>query len=57
MIVEDFGLPDNLMIAEGIRAQGWPMIVGAPGEGDRAFAACLRQAEAHFAAAPDADTI
>ena len=51
MIVEDFGLPDNLMIVEGIAAQGWPMIVGASDDdGFGAFVACLRQAEAHFAA-------
>ncbi len=51
MIVEDFGLPDNLMIAEGISAQGWSMIVGASDDGSLdAFAACLRQAETHFAA-------
>ena len=50
MIVEDFGLPDNLMIAEGISAQGWSMIVGAPGDGAfDAFVLCLRQAETHFA--------
>ena len=51
MIVEDFGLPDNLMIAEGISAQGWPMIIGLPGDDIEAFVACLRQAETHFAAA------
>ena len=51
MIAEDFGLPDNLMIAEGIGAQGWSMIVGAPDDGALdAFVACLRQAETHFAA-------
>ncbi len=55
MIVEDFGLPDNLMIAEGISAQGWPMIVGAPGDGDlNAFVACLKQAETRFAETPGA---
>ena len=51
MIAEDFGLPDNLMIAEGISVQGWSMIVGAPDDGAlESFAACLRQAETHFAA-------
>ena len=51
MIVEDFGLPDNLMIAEGISVQGWSMIVGAPDDGALdSFVACLRQAETHFAA-------
>lgn len=51
MIAEDFGLPDNLMIAEGINAQGWSMIVGAFDDDPLdAFVACLRQAETHFAA-------
>ncbi len=50
MIVEDFRLPDNLMIAVGISAQGWPMIVSASSDGGfDAFEACLHQAKAHFA--------
>ena len=48
MVVEDFGLPENLMIAEGLAAQGWPMIVVARDAAREAFSACLRQAKAHF---------
>ncbi len=49
MIVEDFGLPDNLMIAEGLATQGWPMAVGGPGTlTPDLFAACLQRAEAYF---------
>ncbi len=49
MIVEDFGLPENLMIAEGLAAQGWPMVVGVPDTArSEPFSTCLRQAAAHF---------
>lgn len=49
MSVEDFGLPDNLMIVEAIRAQGWDMITrDAPRDALQtdlaAFELCLRQA-------------
>ena len=55
MIVEDFGLPDNLMIAEGLAAQGWPIVVGtADGAALEPFAACLRLAKAHLAGHPPA---
>jgi nucleoside 2-deoxyribosyltransferase len=51
MNVEDFGLPDNLMIVEAIRAQGWEMITRATPRGAlyadlAAFELCLRQAAA-----------
>lgn len=53
MSVEDFGLLDNLMIEEAIRAQGWE-IVTRDVEADRrqtdraGFELCLRQAAAYF---------
>jgi nucleoside 2-deoxyribosyltransferase len=51
MSVEDFGLPDNLMIVEAIRAQGWEMItreapVDALHTDLAAFELCLHQASA-----------
>jgi nucleoside 2-deoxyribosyltransferase len=53
MSVENFGLADNLMIAEAVRSQGWEIVVrdAAP---DRRFTdlegfdRCLRQAAAFF---------
>lgn len=51
MSVEDFGLPDNLMIVEAIRMQGWEMVTrNAPGDALHtdlaAFESCLLQASA-----------
>jgi len=46
MSVEDFGLPDNLMIVEAVRAQGWKIVAGETRAG---FEKCLRQAAVHFA--------
>jgi nucleoside 2-deoxyribosyltransferase len=51
MNVEDFGLPDNLMIVEAIRAQGWEMITRETPRAAiftdlAAFELCLRQAAA-----------
>jgi nucleoside 2-deoxyribosyltransferase len=51
MNVEDFGLPDNLMIVEAIRAQGWEMVTRATPHAALytdlvAFELCLRQAVA-----------
>lgn len=53
MAVENFGLHDNLMIAESIAAQGWEMIAhAAPADALfmdlQAFEACLKQVSAHF---------
>jgi nucleoside 2-deoxyribosyltransferase len=55
MAVENFGLHDNLMIAESIAGQGWEIIVhAAPAEAIftdlQAFDACLKQVSAHFRA-------
>jgi nucleoside 2-deoxyribosyltransferase len=55
MAVENFGLHDNLMIAESIAGQGWEMIVhAAPAEAIftdlQAFDACLKQVSEHFGA-------
>lgn len=47
MSVEDFGLADNLMIVEAMRAQGWDIVSG---ETRAAFEECLRRARAYFEA-------
>ena len=48
MVVENFGLVDNLMIVEAIRAQGWDIVARAVPEDQRmtdlaGFEACLLQ--------------
>lgn len=53
MAVENFGLRDNLMIAESIAAQGWDIVAhAAPPEALftdlKAFELCLRRVSAHF---------
>jgi len=54
MEIENFGLTDNLMIVEAIRAQGWDIVAHAV-PADRAmtdleaFEACLVQVRAHVA--------
>lgn len=53
--VEDFGLFDNLMIAQAIRAQGRDVVAQEAAPESRytdlaGFELCLRQAAAHFAA-------
>ncbi|MEF3366702.1 nucleoside 2-deoxyribosyltransferase [Methylocystis sp. 9N] len=53
MSVENFGLLDNLMIVEAIRAQGWDIVVRDPPAERRfedldGFEHCLRQAAAFF---------
>lgn len=55
MGVENFGLVDNLMIAEAVRAQGWDIVVhDAPPQRRftdlEGFDRCLRQAAAFFRA-------
>jgi nucleoside 2-deoxyribosyltransferase len=55
MSVENFGLMDNLMIAEAVRSQGWDIVVrDAPPERRftdlEGFDRCLRQAAAFFRA-------
>ncbi len=47
MSVEDFGLADNLMIVEAVRAQGWDIVSA---EAREAFEECLRRAGAYFEA-------
>lgn len=54
MVVENFGLADNLMIVEAIRLQGWDMVSHTASTHDvlsslQGFEACLTQARAHFA--------
>ena len=49
MVVEDFDLPDNLMIAEAIRTQGWDIVTGPVAESETLtsldqFEHCVRQA-------------
>jgi nucleoside 2-deoxyribosyltransferase len=55
MAVENFGLHDNLMIAESIAGQGWEMVVhAAQAEAIfadlQAFEVCLKQVSAYFRA-------
>ena len=53
MVIEDFGLAENLMIVEAIRAQGWDIVARAV-PADRimidlgGFEACLVQLKAHL---------
>lgn len=59
MRVENFGLLDNLMIVEAIRAQGWDIVVRDPPPERRfddldGFDRCLRQAAAFFQHGRDA---
>ena len=61
MVVEDFGLADNLMIAEGLRSQGRPMVLRDLNEATiwndlDAFEACVLKAASHFACHPAAAT-
>lgn len=53
MAVENFGLHDNLMIAESIAAQGWEIVRRAAPAGAlfsdlQGFEICLRRLSAHF---------
>lgn len=53
MGVENFGLLDNLMIVEAIRAQGWDIVIRNPPDERRledldGFVHCLRQAAGFF---------
>lgn len=55
MSIENFGLVDNLMIAEAVRSQGWDIVVREAPEERRftdlaGFDRCLRQAAAFFRA-------